>query len=134
MNFPYYIPNIPHSTLTAIYNFVENFTTDTDFKGFERILAPQLVLNLSSQIDDLEDTLKQAYYIPDFLTPAYCQTLQLQSAKCVALYGTSPYPRSAPLKRIILRAQYADMLALHTLKAHEQRKYNRMPPYCIVVL
>ena len=123
MNIPYYIPNIPHSTLTAIYN-----TTDTNFELFEHILAPQLFLDISSQIDDLADTLNQAYYIPDLPSPAYCQTLQFQSATCFALHGTSPYSRSTPLKQILFRAQHADMLALHTLKAHEQRIYNRKPP------
>ena len=129
MNIPYYIPNIPHSTLTAMYNLIENFSIDTDFEHFEHILTVQLVLDLSYLIENLTDTLNQAYYVPDFLTPAYCQTLQFQSAKCFALHGTSPYPRSTQLKQMIFRAQYADMLELQTLKTHEQRIYNRGPPF-----
>ena len=56
MNIPYYIPNIPHSTLTAMYNLIENFSTDTDFELFEHILTQQLVLDLYL-IVDLTDTL-----------------------------------------------------------------------------
>ena len=129
MNIPYYIPNIPHSTLTAMYNFISNFSIDTDFELFEHILTQQLGLDLSYLIENLTDTLNQAYYIPDFLTPANCQTLQFQSAKSFALHGTSPYPRSTQLKQMIFRGQYADMLELYTLKTHEQHIYNRGSPF-----
>ena len=129
MNIPYYIPNIPHSTLTAMYNFIENFSIDTDFELFEHILTQQLVLDLSYLIENLTDTLNQAYYIPDFLTPAYCQTLQFQSAKCFAMHGTSPYPGSTQLKQIIFRAQCADMLELHTLKHTSNTFTTEDPPF-----
>ena len=127
LHIPHYIPDIPKSTLATIYNFLENFATDTDLELLQHILPPNLITDIFFQLEELEETLDQADYIPDFFTHTYCKTLQFQSASCFALHGTSNYPKSTLLKRIIFRAQYADRLSIHTFRNPEQSEITRKP-------
>ena len=76
-------------------------------------LPLQLSIDISFLIECLYDTLIEANYIPNYLTNEYAHTLEFLSAITFNRHGTSPYPESRPLKRILFRNQYAYDLTRH---------------------
>ena len=76
-------------------------------------LPLQLSIDISLLIEYLFDTLIEANYIPDYLTNEYAHTLEFLSATTFNQHGTSPYPKSRPLKRILFRNQYSYDLTRH---------------------
>ena len=110
---PHVIPDIPHETLTWIYNFLERFSTETNHNMFNVTLPLQLSKDISLLIEHLYDSLIEANYVSSYLTNEYAHTLEFLSATTFNQHGTSPYPESRALKRILFRNQYAYDLTRH---------------------
>ena len=63
---PHYLPDIPPSTLSWIYNLLENFELDTNHTRLQDTLNFHDLSELYIVLDFLRDTLLESYYQPYF--------------------------------------------------------------------
>ena len=113
ISLPHFIPDIPHDILAELYDFLERYSSKTDFDALNSRVSLRFATDLACLYEHILAILTEAFYIPNYFTNGYYRTLQFQAPTVFNQQRTPPFPNTRWFKRIIFRNEYINTLTPH---------------------